>query len=270
MADLPSTDRTGPASRDDADLWDRARQLTQARIGLARAGGSLATAPLLEFRLAHAVARDAVHSILDPMELRQALEPLGLPVVIVSSAATTSRDYLLRPDLGRQLSRDGTASLAPHAGPHDLVFVVADGLSASAVARHAAPLLEESFHLLEKQNWRIGPIVVVERGRVGIGDRIAAVLKARAVVVLIGERPGLSAPDSMGLYITWEPGPRTTDADRNCISNIRPAGLPYGDAAFKLNYLMQQMAKVGLSGVRLKDNSSELALSAPSSGGALS
>ncbi|SKA17066.1 Ethanolamine ammonia-lyase light chain [Enhydrobacter aerosaccus] len=260
MIDHRRQDASPSADRLDQEIWDRARRFTPARISLTRSGASLATAPLLEFRLAHAIARDAVHAALEVADLRRALEGLGLPILTVPSAAQSRRDYLLRPDLGRRLSSEGADALAPHAGSYDLVFVLADGLSATAIARHALPLLQQALPLVQARKWRLAPLVIVERGRVGIGDRIANLLGARAVVVLIGERPGLSAPDSLGLYMTWQPGPGTTDADRNCISNVRPAGLSYADAAYRLTYLLQQMFAVGHSGVRLKDNSSDSAL----------
>jgi ethanolamine ammonia-lyase small subunit len=244
--------------------WSELRRWTAARIGLPRSGASLATAPLLELRLAHARARDAVHEPLDESRLCADLATLGLPVLAVASAAADRQQYLMRPDLGRRLDADGAAALAAQAGDYDVAFVVADGLSARAVLAHARPLLAETLPALQAaEGWRIAPLTVVRRGRVAIGDVIAAALHASIVVMLIGERPGLSAPDSMGAYLTWQPGPRTTDADRNCISNIRPEGLGYADAAFTLAHLLRAMRARGLSGVALKDEADRLLIEQP-------
>jgi ethanolamine ammonia-lyase small subunit len=246
----PPTKRTlaAPAS---ADLWPSLRELTPARIGLARAGASLATAPSLDFRLAHARARDAVHEPLDAAQLIADLAPLARPVLAVASAAEDRARYLMRPDLGRRLAPDADAILAPHAGAYDVAFVIADGLSARAVQRHAAPVLAAAMAQLA--GWRIAPLVIVRHGRVAVGDAVAAALGAQCVAILIGERPGLSAPDSMGAYLTWQPAPQTTDAERNCISNIRPDGIGYADAAGKLAHILRAMRARQISGVRLKD-----------------
>ena len=239
--------------------WSELRRFTAARIGLDRSGASLATSPLLDFRLAHARARDAVHEPFDEPRLIAGLSPLGLPVLAVSSAASDRQQFLMRPDLGRQLAPDAAAVLAPHSGGnHDLVFAISDGLSARAVEVHAPPLLALLLPRLQAGHWRIAPLVVVRHGRVAIGDRIAAALQARIVVMLIGERPGLSAPDSMGAYLTWQPTPQTTDAERNCVSNIRPAGLGYGEAAAKLAHLLDAIRARGISGVALKDDGNRL------------
>ena len=235
----------------NADLWSSLRHLTPARIGLPRAGASLATAPALDFRLAHARARDAVHEPLDEAHLIADLAQLGLAVVSVASAADDRAHYLMRPDLGRRLAPHAAATLAPHAGAHDVAFVIADGLSARAVQMHATPLLATVLPHLA--GWRIAPLVIVRHGRVAVGDAVATALGARSVAILIGERPGLTAPDSMGAYLTWQPGPHTTDADRNCISNIRPDGIGYADAAQKLAALLHAMRTRRLSGVQLKD-----------------
>jgi ethanolamine ammonia-lyase small subunit len=241
---------------DIPDLWSSLRALTSARIGLARSGASLATGPLLDFRLAHARARDAVHAALDEPRLAGELSALGLPVLGAASEVRDQPQYLMRPDLGRRLAAAAETELAAHAGDYDIVFVIAAGLSAGAVAAHAAPLLRATLlALAAKGNWRIAPLVIVRYGRVAIGDAVARALRAPAVAILIGERPGLSAPDSMGAYLTWRPGPQTTDADRNCISNIRPEGIGCEDAGLKLAHLLRAMRTRGLSGVRLKDES---------------
>jgi len=240
------------------DPWVRLRRLTVARIGLKRAGASLATAPLLEFQLAHARARDAVHAPLDAARLIGDLDGLGVPVLEVASAAADRQHYLMRPDLGRRLAAGAEAVLAPHSGGYDAAFVVADGLSARAVQAHARPVLAGVLPALRAEGLRIAPLVVVRHGRVAIGDAIATALGAACVVILIGERPGLTAPDSMGAYLTWQPHGQTTDADRNCISNIRPEGIGYADAAFKLAHLLGAMRARRLSGVALKDDSDRL------------
>jgi ethanolamine ammonia-lyase small subunit len=256
----PSSNRPPRRAPADDVRWADLRRLTAARIGLKRTGASLATGPLLDFQLAHARARDAVHEPLDATRLAAELAELAAPVLTVASAAPDRQRYLVRPDLGRQLAAGAEAMLAPHAGHPDVVFVVADGLSARAVAAHARPVLAHALPALRAEGWRIGPLVIVCQGRVAVGDAIAAALGAGCVAVLIGERPGLTAPDSMGAYLTWQPRPQTTDADRNCISNIRPEGIGYADAAFKLVHLLRAMRMRGLSGVALKDDSERLLL----------
>lgn len=246
-------------------LWRDLRTLTAARIGLARTGASVGTGPLLDFQLAHARARDAVHEELDAEKLRADLSAFGLPVLVVDSAVGRRRDYLMRPDLGRQLSAQALAALVPHAGHYDVALVVADGLSARAVQNHAAPVLYALLPMLQAERSRIAPLVIAVNGRVAIGDAIAQALGADSVAILIGERPGLSAPDSMGAYLTWQPNAATTDADRNCISNIRPEGIGYADAAFKIAHLLRAMRMRKLSGVRLKDESEGSMLANPSS-----
>jgi ethanolamine ammonia-lyase small subunit len=240
-------------SRND-DLWAGLRQLTAARIGLARTGAALSTGPLLDFRLAHARARDAVSEALDEGRLARELAALALPILSVSSAAPDRQAYLMRPDLGRRLDPRYGNMLAAHRGDCDAAFVVADGLSARAVQAHAEPVLAAAVPTLRAEGWRIGPLVIVRHGRVAIGDAIATALGAKCVAVLIGERPGLSAPDSMGAYLTWKPHAGTTDAQRNCISNIRPEGIDYEAAALKLVHLLDAMRARGLSGVGLKDD----------------
>jgi len=251
-----------PPQRKPADdaTWARLRKLTAARIGLKRTGASLATGPLLEFQLAHARARDAVHEPLDAARLAADLASLGSPVLTIASAAEDRQRYLMRPDLGRRLAPDAAATLKPHAGRYDVVLVITDGLSARAVTTHAQPVLAQAVPALSAEGWRIAPLVIVRHGRVAVGDAIAAALGADSVVVLIGERPGLSAPDSMGAYLTWQPRPHTTDADRNCISNVRLEGIGYADAAFKLAHLLRAMRARRLSGVQLKDDSDRLLL----------
>ena len=226
------------------DPWQRLRGLTAARIGLPRSGASLATAPMLALRGAQAQARDAVHTALDTAALQAAVGPL----LVVQSAARDRAEYLLRPDLGRQLA-PGTALPG---GEHDLAIALVDGLSARAVQEHAPILLAALRPLLA--GWRVAPLVAVRQGRVAVGDKVAIALGAASVLVLIGERPGLSAPDSLGAYLTWAPCVDSVDAARNCVSNIRPAGLQPADAARRVAWLLQAMRARRLSGVALKDD----------------
>ncbi|GAA4033415.1 ethanolamine ammonia-lyase subunit EutC [Actimicrobium antarcticum] len=233
-----------------ANPWQALKKFTDARIALGRAGVSLPTTAHLAFQLAHAQARDAVHLALDVPQLTQAI---GRPCLALHSAAPDRTVYLQRPDLGRQLDAASRTLLA--AGPYDLAFVIADGLSAHAIMQNAAPFLARVF--AQTAHWTIAPLCIVEQGRVAIGDEIAERLGAQMVVVLIGERPGLSAPDSMGLYLTWQPHVGLTDAYRNCISNVRPAGLGYAAAADKLQYLLVEAFRRQVSGVALKDETGE-------------
>ena len=227
--------------------WTDLRRFTPARVGLGRAGNGLPTRAHLDFLEAHAQARDAVHSALDVPALQAALSPQ--PTVLVHSAAPDRPTYLLRPDLGRRLAE---ATLLP-AAPCDLAIVIADGLCATGVQHHAPLLLARVLPALRRTGTRIAPLVIAEQARVAIGDPIGALLGARAVAVLIGERPGLSAPHSLGAYLTWGPRPGRTDAERNCISNIRPEGFDYDAAAAKFLWLVGAMFDARLSGVALKD-----------------
>jgi ethanolamine ammonia-lyase small subunit len=231
------------------------RSYTPARIGLQRTGVSLATRPLLDFQLAHARARDAVHAAVDVRMLCDELRRCGLAALALESQAKDRLTYLRRPDLGRVLSADSAALLVP--GEYDVVFVVADGLSALAVERHAVQLLRAVLPLIG--DWRLAPVCVVEQGRVAIGDAIGEALGARLAVVLIGERPGLSSPDSLGVYITWEPRRGKKDAERNCISNIREEGLGYAAAAARLQHYMKESSRLQLTGLGLKDPAGEVA-----------
>jgi ethanolamine ammonia-lyase small subunit len=250
---------TAPASSVVSNPWNSLRRFTPARIGLGRAGISLPTVAQLDFQLAHAQARDAVHRPLDVQVLCDDIEALGLTTVALHSAATSRAMYLQRPDLGRQLDADSRARLdalrAQGSAAHDIGFAVVDGLSALAVQRHAAPLIAAVLATAAASAWTKAPVAIVEQGRVAIGDDIGARLGSRIIVVLIGERPGLSSPDSLGLYLTWAPRPGRNDAERNCISNVRPEGLGYTDAAAKLVYLLEQALSRELTGIGLKDES---------------
>jgi ethanolamine ammonia-lyase small subunit len=231
----------------------RLRDFTSARVGLSRAGNSLPTSELLALQLAHARAREAVQSRLDVPRLGLEVKPL-----VVRSAAPDRATYLRRPDLGRRLSDDSRGLVVSRKGKYDAVFVIADGLSALAVQLHAARLIEATLALLERADWVLAPFVVVEQGRVAIGDEIGECLGAALSVVLIGERPGLSSSDSLGVYLTWSPHQGLTDADRNCISNIRSEGLSYAAAAYKLVFLMNESRRRKLSGVRLKEEANRI------------
>ena len=244
------------------DPWRSLRELTAARIALGRAGGSLPTRAQLDFQTAHARARDAVHRALDVDAALGALAAAELPVLRAHSAAADRREFLLRPDLGRRLNDASRARLGVEreAGRDaDAVFVVADGLSALAVERHAGPLLGRVVPELRREGWTLAPIVLAEQGRVALGDEVGELLGARLAAVLIGERPGLSAPDSLGVYLTFAPRPGRVDAERNCVSNVRPDGLDYPAAAHKLLWLMREARRRRLTGVGLKEEAPALA-----------
>ncbi|HUN83284.1 MAG TPA: ethanolamine ammonia-lyase subunit EutC [Terracidiphilus sp.] len=236
----------------------RLRALTPARVDLGRTGVSQRTADLLDFQRAHAQARDAVHARLDAETLAAAMKTIvDGDVLCLRSAATNRAKYLQCPDLGRRLAKESREFLEHVPNEYcDLSIVIADGLSALAVERHAAALLKELLPRLE--GWRLTPLCVVEQGRVAIGDEIGAALGAQLCVVLIGERPGLSSPDSLGAYLTWEPHPGRTDAERNCISNIRGEGLSYSEAARQLALSLAEARRRRLTGTGLKLESHSL------------
>lgn len=236
--------------------WPRLRAATPARIGLARAGRAIATRDHLAFQRDHAAARDAVHDRLDPAPLRDGIRAAGLDAVALHSEAGDRQTYLARPDLGRRLDQASRDSLLLMPRGHDLVFVLADGLSARAVERHALPVLTAILPELRRLEWRLGPAAIVEQGRVAIGDAVGFALESRLVAVLIGERPGLSAPDSLGIYLTYAPAPGRSDAERNCLSNIRPGGMSYDEAARSLAYLAGEALQRKLTGITLKDQMS--------------
>lgn len=245
-----------------ANPWQVLRRLTDARIALGRCGVSQPTAPQLAFQLAHARARDAVHLELDGAALARTLRAeLGLDSVQLHSGAGNRHVYLQRPDLGRTLAEPSRQLLDLRAAqPCDLALVIADGLSALAIEQNVPPFLRALTARLAPEAWTLAPLAIVRQGRVAVGDEIGQLLGARAVVVLIGERPGLSSPDSMGLYLSWAPRVGMSDAGRNCISNVRPAGLGYDQAADKLHYLLGQARLRQLSGVELKDETDGAAL----------
>lgn len=266
MKDIRLVER--PTAHVTENAWQELRKFTDARIGLGRAGVSVPTAALLEFQLAHAQAQDAVHAQADIDGLVSALQPQHC--VRLHSQAASRAEYLQRPDLGRLLD-DDSRTLCRKAvveSGYDLAIVIADGLSARAVNQHAAALTTELLKRLaqsQKDTWNVAPVCLVQQGRVAVGDDVAAALSAKMVLVLIGERPGLSSPDSLGAYLSWAPEVGLPDSRRNCVSNIRPAGLPVTSAADKLAFLIAEARTRKISGVSLKDTSASTALGASES-----
>lgn len=247
--------------------WQQLRNFTSARIALGRTGNSIPTKALLSFQLDHAQAMDAVHCALDTTALGQTLTQLpqvqsltpSVPLVVESKISDRFM-YLQRPDLGRQLNPESWQRLVKQAASlnftPDLAIVVADGLSSTAIQHHAAPFIERLLtRMSESGTWLLAPITIVKQGRVAVGDDVAECFGAKMVLVLIGERPGLSSPDSMGLYLTWGAKRGSKDSERNCISNIRPEGLSYDDACNRTMYLLEEARRLHLSGVNLKDRS---------------
>ena len=237
--------------------WLELRRLTPARIALGRTGTSMPTGAQLDFQFAHAQARDAVHLPFDHTGLSSQMAERGRDSLLLHSAAPDRHSYLQRPDLGRRLSDESAQTLRDYAqanpGGVDLAVVVADGLSALAVHKHTVPFLTRMEEQTHAEGWSLSPVILVEQGRVAVADEIGQLLGAKMVVILIGERPGLSSPDSLGLYFTYNPKVGLTDAYRNCISNVRLEGLSYGMAAHRLLYLMREACRRQLSGVNLKD-----------------
>jgi len=252
---------TGPPP----DPWGDLRAHTAARLALGRAGNAIPTRELLDFGLAHAQARDAVHLPLDADALAVQLTGLGCTTLRVASAAPDRATYLLRPDLGRRLGDSDAQRLRAQADGDgascDLLLVVADGLSALATERNAVPLVQAIVGTVPP-GWRMGPVVIATQARVALGDEVGALLGARMVAVLIGERPGLSSPDSLGIYLTWHPQAGRSDAERNCISNVRPEGLAPASAAARLWWLCVEARRLGFTGIGLKDRSDALTLQA--------
>ncbi|WP_321325316.1 ethanolamine ammonia-lyase subunit EutC [Thiomicrorhabdus sp.] len=262
-----------PPSEVVENPWRKLREYTDARIGLGRSGVSLPTHEMLAFQLAHAQAKDAVHMPLNVSSLQQKLNSVirvnQISQYVLHSQAIDRVSYLQRPDLGRRLDESSQQQL--NALSHslqvnfDLAIVIVDGLSSKAVQQNAAPFIETLLNHFandaDLKELQLAPITIVEQGRVAIGDEIGELLNAKLVVVLIGERPGLSSPDSLGLYLTWEPNVGRNDAQRNCISNIRPAGLSFEDASQKALYLIKESRRLKLTGVNLKDRSNEKSIS---------
>lgn len=242
----------------ERDCWEDLRQFTDARIALGRTGCSLLTKDYLEFSLAHARARDAINMPFDRQLVAERLAALGLDTVNVESAAATRDVYIRRPDLGRRLSEDSRNMLRNMDYPEsDVLLVIGDGLSSKAVNRHAVPLVERFLPYMEELGLRVGPVILAKNSRVALGDDIADQLHTRLVAILIGERPGLSSPDSLGVYMTYKPYFGRLESERNCISNIRLEGLSYDRAAFKLAWLVESAFDMGKSGTALKDESDD-------------
>lgn len=238
-----------------ASPWGDWRRSTPARLALGRAGAGMPTDEVLRFGWAHAMARDAIHAALDVPSLAATLRDGGWEVAQARSRAPDRTAYLRRPDLGRQLDAADAQRLRADAhAPVDLCIVVGDGLSSLAVARHAAPLLAALRRQLPP-DLSLAPVVIATQARVALADEVGEAFGARLAIMLIGERPGLSSPDSLGIYITHAPRRGRHDAERNCISNVRPEGLPYATAAFKLAWLLREALRRGLTGVALKDDS---------------
>lgn len=238
------------------DPWHRLRTYTDARIALGRTGGSLRTESLLDFRMAHARARDAVHAPFDAEAFAKELSSAGIKTVLISSKALTRDDYLANPSLGRSLSGQAHGILDETEMPPrpDLAIIVSDGLSANAAQRHAAATIVPLARRLADAGWTLAPVFIVPLARVKIQDEIGARIHARITLMLLGERPGLDSPDSLGAYFTHAPHPGSTDADRNCVSNIRPEGLPPDSAAETLFRLLTLSHRLGIGGVALKDD----------------
>lgn len=238
------------------DPWEDLRRFTTARIALGKCGSSLPTSARLDFQLCHARARDAVHTSLDSASLQQRLQEICTEkVLMVQSCVRDRNDYLCRPDRGRVLD-EASRLLLQHEGQSlscDIALVIADGLSATAIDENVVPFLSYLLPSLRQAGRSLAPVTLVQNGRVAIGDEVGRLLEAQLVVVLIGERPGLKSANSMGIYMTWNPQPGTTDERRNCISNVRPEGMVCSAGAAKLIYLINQAFARRLSGVSLKD-----------------
>lgn len=239
------------------NAWEQLKQFTDARIALGRVGGSLPTKPSLEFQLSHAQAKDAVLKVLDVQALEEQLAKLNTDILHISSCAEDKDTYLKRPDLGRVLSDSSRTLLQQyqlqHQTEYDVVIVAGDGLSARAIEDNAAHFIAELHQSCINEAWSVAPLVIATGSRVALGDEVAQILNAKMLVMLIGERPGLSSPDSMGIYYTWNAYRGCHDAMRNCISNVRPAGLSEQIAIQRLMALMRKSRQLQLSGVKLKD-----------------
>lgn len=237
------------------DPWSFLKSATAARIALGRAGGSLPTAEVLRFSMDHAAARDAVWAELDVAALEQELRSLELPILRVSSQASARDVYLKRPDLGRRLNVESERLLVEttaHAGA-DVSLVIADGLSALAAQKQSPAVMQSLLPLLRGSGLRLSPLVIATQARVALQDEIGSRLSAKCSVILIGERPGLGSADSLGAYLVFAPQPGRTNADRNCVSNIRTGGLSPAAAAITLHHLILASLRRQISGVHLKD-----------------
>jgi ethanolamine ammonia-lyase small subunit len=259
MDNTADTDVVLPASDAGRDPWVGLRKFTSARIALGRTGGSQRMETVLDFRLSHARARDAVMAPFDVDGVADRLVAAGFASHRIATAVTDKKTYLVRPDLGRKLgevAREQLVGFAPGWGARDLVIIVSDGLAAQAAERHAVETITLLAEYLKTAGWTLYPILLAPFGRVKLQDEVGELLGARHALMLLGERPGLGMPDSLGAYLTHRPHAACTDADRNCVSNIRPEGLPSAAAARKLAHLLIESARLGVSGVALKDTES--------------
>lgn len=237
----------------EEDYWQELRKYTHARVAMGRAGNAMSTSDVLKLRIAHAMARDAVQSEMDVNFLSDKLYQLGFNAQQVKSQAKDRLDYIRHPHKGRLLQEESRQKLELlQMDKTDLCIIFADGLSADAINIHAIPFLD--LLLKDLIYWNIAPVILAEQGRVGLSDPIGEALKAKISLILLGERPGLSAPTSLGAYITYQPQSGNTDEKRNCVSNIQPSGLSYQQAVAKISYLLHEMRSQQLSGVKLKDN----------------
>jgi len=249
---LPTLKRSASTVQDP---WGDLKQFTRARIALGRVGSSMPTKEILSFGMSHAMARDAVHLALDVDALENQVKSLGCDLLKLHSRAPDRASYLLRPDWGRRLNDESAEIIkALPQDKIDISIVIGDGLSSLAVQKHATPMLQAIQQSISSE-WKTGPVVIARQARVALADEVGELMKARMVILLIGERPGLSSPDSLGLYLTYQPKVGCSDADRNCISNVRPEGLNYEAAAKKLMWLAQESMRLKVSGVALKDES---------------
>jgi ethanolamine ammonia-lyase small subunit len=234
------------------EIFEKFANLSQARVNLGKAGSGLPTKALLHFRQDFAQAKDAVYAVWDEEKLTKDVSELGLQVIHLHSAATNRAEFLKRPDKGRKLSTDSRFLLEQSNHENEIAIILADGLSASAIQQHACRFLEKFLPLIP--DFKKEQIYVVKQGRVALSDEIGSLVKAKIAIILIGERPGLTTPDSMGIYFTFQPQQGKTDEQRNCISNIHTHGLAYEYAAHKLDWLLRESIRLKLSGVHLKDN----------------
>lgn len=249
----------------DDDTWSTLKRFTEARIGLGRSGSALPTQEVLKFSLAHARARDAVTAPTDWEAVAAGIEALGLRTHRIESAAETRDIYLRRPDLGRTLSSRSRVSFELVAKEQpDLMIMAGDGLSSTGLTVNVAQLIKALLPHIQKNGWKLAPVLLASQARVALADEAGEILGAKAALVLIGERPGLSSPDSLGAYLTYEPKRGRNDAERNCVSNIRQGGLSYDEAAFKIAWLLGQALKYRMTGVALKDESDQAVISAQS------
>ena len=240
------------------DDWEKLKQFTDARIALGRAGCSIPTQPLLDFQLSHAQARDAVFQELDTDKLSALFTDINLESIVIQSQATDKETFLKRPDLGRLLNQDSidqlTAYQSQNSKKYDVAIVIGDGLSARAIEENAYSMVKALKEEFDQEKWNLAPIIIATGSRVALGDHVVELLKIPMVVMMIGERPGLSSPDSLGIYYTWNAKTGILDSSRNCISNIRPAGLSIQIATQRLLGLMKNSKKLQISGVKLKDD----------------